>query len=296
MSLDIGQALREGASRTVEKNGLTLAAVFAGIALLTTVLFQTLTVGIAEAMLDFVQELSAEEMQEAGMSEAEFEEMTAELEAAAEEFRDTAPLALGLPVGAAAGGLLVLALVHEAARLIAVRVFATDSSDEVTSDLVTDNILLATLNGFIGGIVVWGLIIVGLVFIIIPGIILAVLFYFLRQEIALNDKNFVQAMADSWRITKGHRIEVFLIGFIVVLVSRLEEISSTAVGVVSTPAGAVAAAIVGGLLAAFGTAVVTRAYVQINDDDASDADVDETTDDIEDDPYDAALGPDDLSR
>ncbi len=287
MGLDIGQALREGASRTATKNGLTLAAIFAGIALLTTVLLQTLSVAVLESVLSVIQDTTPQEL---GIPQEEHDEMIEEFETALETVRETAPLALGLSVGAAAGGLLGLALLAEAVSIVAVRVFASEETETIPADLATENILYATLNGFVGGIVVWGLIILGLVFLVIPGIVLAVLFYFLRQEIAIKNKNFVQAMADSWRLTKGHRIEVFLIGFVLVIVSRLEEVSSGIVGVVSTTGGAVAAAAIGGVLSAFGAAVVTRAYVQI------DEEAGELEEEDEEDPYAAALGPDDLPR
>ncbi len=291
MGIDIGRALREGASRTAAKNGLVLAAVFAGIALLTTVLFQSLLVAAVESALEVFQNASPEEL---GIPEAEYEDALAEFETALEEVRAAAPLALGVSAGIAAGGLLVTVILSEAASIVAVRVFATDETETVPGELVTDNILLATLNGFVGAIVVWGLILVGSLFLLLPGLVLAVLFFFLRQEIAINGKNFVQAMADSWRITKGHRIEVFLVGAVLVIVSRLEEATSTVVGLFSTPVGTVAAALVGGLLAAFGAAVATRAYVQINEEsgDAPEPEPDEEPED----PYDAALGPDDLSR
>jgi hypothetical protein len=289
MGIDIGQALREGASRTAAKNGLVLAVAFAGIALLTTVLLQSLTVALFDSMLSFLQGMSPQEM---GVDPTEYEQMIAEFETALENVRSTSPFALGLSAGAAFAGILVLALVAEAASIVAVRVFAVEEAESVSRELVTENILLATLNGFVGGIVVWGLIIVGSLFFLLPGLVLAVLFYFLRQEIALKHKNFVQAMADSWRLTKGNRIEVFIIGAVLVIVSRLEEVSSAVVGAVSTPAGTIVAAIVGGLLTAFGAAVVTRAYVQI--DDSAEPSEPEQTD--EPDPYDAALGPDDLPR
>lgn len=291
MGIDIGRALREGVSRTAAKNGLVLAAVFAGIALLTTVLFQSLLVAAVESALEVFQNASPEEL---GIPEAEYEDALAEFETALEEVRAAAPLALGVSAGIAAGGLLVTVILSEAASIVAVRVFATDETETVPGELVTDNILLATLNGFVGAIVVWGLILVGSLFLLLPGLVLAVLFFFLRQEIAINGKNFVQAMADSWRITKGHRIEVFLVGAVLVIVSRLEEATSTVVGLFSTPVGTVAAALVGGLLAAFGAAVATRAYVQINEEsgDAPEPEPDEEPED----PYDAALGPDDLSR
>ena len=288
MGIDIGQAFREGASRTAGKNGLILAAAFTGIALLTIVLFQSLLVAGFESALSAFQSASPAEL---GLEQSEYDDTVAEFETALEEVRSTAPLALGVSAGLAACGLLFVVLASEAVSIIAVRVFAATDSDAVSSDVITENILLATLNGFVGAIVVWGLILLGSLFFLLPGIILAVLFYFLRQEIALKGKNFVQGMADSWRLTKGHRLEVFLIGAALVIVSRLEEASSAVLGIFSTTVGTVVAAIIGGLLAAFGAAVATRAYVQIDEDTET-----EQVEQEEKDPYDAALGADDLSR
>lgn len=292
MGIDIGQALREGASRTTGKNGLIFAAVFTGIALLTTVLFQSLIVSAADSALAAFQSASPQEL---GLSATEYNDAISEFETAREQAQTAAPLAVEISAGIAAGGLLLSALIAEAVSIAAVRVFATDEAGTATTDLVTDNALLATLNGFIGGIIVWGLILLGSGLLLLPGIALAVLFYFLRQEIAINDKNFIQGMADSWRITKGNRVEVFLLGGVLVIVSRLEEATSAAVGVVSTPAGAVAAAVVGGFLTAFGAAVATRAYVQLDGAGSAPEPEPESDEEFED-PYDAALGPDDLSR
>lgn len=284
MGIDIGQALREGASRTAAKNGLILAAVFAGIALLTTVLLQSLALGFTELLVEAMQEVSPEELE--GITQEEYNEFMTE----AEEFRDIVPLALGISAGIAAGGLLAVALVAEAVSIIAVRIFSSDETETIPAEIAADNILLATLNGFVGKIIVWGLIILGSIFFLLPGLILAVLFYFVRQEIAIKDKNFVQAMADSWRVTKGNRIEVFLVGFVLVVVSQLEAVTSALLGIVSTTTGLIGAAIVGGLLASFGAAVATRAYVQLDEGDAGAGDEEPK------DPYDAALGPDDLPQ
>lgn len=285
MTLDIGRAFREGVSRTFSRNGLILAAVFAVVAVLTAVLTQSLFVAGTEAMLEFLQSLSPEEIE--GMDRADYEQMIADMEQGVEQTRETSPLALGISPGLSAGGLLALALVAEAASIVAVRLFATEETRSIPGDVVADNILLATLNGFVGGIVVWTLIGIGLVLFVLPGIFLAVAFYFLRQEIALGDKNFVQAMADSWRTTKGYRLEVFLVALLVVLVSTLEPVGSSLGGLLSPLVAVLLASLVGGVLTAFGAAVVTRAYLQISDEEPV---VDET----EEDPYAKALGPDDI--
>lgn len=290
MGIDIGQALREGASRTAAKNGLLLAVLFAGIALLTAILWNTLFLRAIELGLELIQTASPEEL---GLTQQEYQEQleaTREVQSFASE-----SMTIGIPLSVAAGGVLATAFFAEAISIIAVRIFSTETVDRVSRELVTDKILFATLNGFIGSLVVWGLIIIGLPLLIIPGVFFAVVFYFLRQEIALKNKNFIQAMADSWRITKGNRIEVLLIGFLLVVVSQLEPATSAIVSIVSTPTGAVVGSLVGGLLTAFGAAVATRAYVQIDEDDEPPRDGGLDKDD-EKDPYDAALGPDDLPR
>jgi hypothetical protein len=284
MSLDIGEAFGEGFSRTFARNGLLLAAAFVVVALVTVVLSQTLMVGLLETMLESFQGLSPQEL---NVDQGEYEQLLTDLETQLETARESSPLALGFPVGVAAGGLLAVALVAEAVSIVAVRVFAADAPDAPGD--VTDGLLLATLNGFVGGVVVWGLIVVGSALLLLPGLFFAVAFYFLRQEIALKDKNFVQAMADSWRLTKGHRIGVFALGVVVAILTQASGLVGSAVGFLSMIGGQVVAAVLGGLLAAFGAAVVTRAYVQL--DDGLDA-----VAESEPDPYDAALGPDDIPK
>jgi hypothetical protein len=284
MSLDIGEAFSDGTSRTFAKNGLLLAAAFAVVTLLFGVFAQTLSVGLLEAMLESFQGLSPQEL---NVSQQEYETLISDLQTQVEMARESSPLALGLPAGVAAGALLALSLVSETVSIVAVRTFAAADSEAVSRDRLTENILLATLNGFIGSIVVWGLIIVGSVFFLLPGIFFAVVFLFMRQRIAIENENFVEAMAESWRLTKGHRIEVFALGLLVVVVSLIDELVGSVLSLVSPIASAVITAAVGGVVLAFGAAVVTRGYVQLEagerEPDGEDAD-----------PYDAALGPDDI--
>jgi hypothetical protein len=264
---------------------LLLAAAFAVVTLLFGVFVQTLSIGLLEAMLESFQGLSPEEL---NVSQQEYETLISDLQTQIEMARQSSPLALGLPAGVAAGALLALSLVSEAISIAAVRTFATDESGAVSSDLITDNILLATLNGFLGSIVVWGLIIVGSVFFLLPGIFFAVVFLFMRQRIAIEDENFVEAMAESWRLTKGHRIEVFALGLLVVVVSLVDDLVGSVLSLVSPLASAVATAAVGGVVLAFGAAVVTRGYVQLE------VEAGDTENDEDSDPYNAALGPDDI--
>lgn len=283
MSLDIGDAFGEGLSRLSTGTGLSLALVFAIVALLSAVLSQTLQVEGLEAFLEFLREASPGQLD---LTQAEYDRQVETLETQVETARGTSPLALGIPLSAAAGGLLVLALVAEAVSVVAVRAFAAEETEGVAREQLLDGLGLATLNGFVGGIVVWGLVLVGSVFLLVPGLFFAVAFYFFRQEVALEDANFVDALASSWRLTRGERLNVFALGLLVVVVSALNLVVSGGLGTVSALAATLVSAALGGLISAFGAAVVTRGYLQLRDED----EVEETTAD----PYDGALGPDDI--
>jgi hypothetical protein len=286
MSLDIGEAFQEGLDRTFARNGLLLAAGFAVVALLLAVIQQTLLIEGTAAMLEWFQGFSPDEL---GLSQQEYDQQVTSLETQLEMLRESSPLALGVPAGVAAAGLVVVALVGEAVAIVAVRTFGADGAGSVAREDLTGNLLLATLNGFVGKIVVYGLIFLGGLLLLVPGIFFAVAFFFVRQEVALEDKNFVQAMADSWRFTKGHRIAVFALGLVLVIVTVVAETAGGLVGFVSPLVAQVVTAVLGGLAAAFGAAVATRAYVQLDRDSAT---VDGTAGNG--DPYDAALGPDDI--
>ena len=42
-----------------------------------------------------------------------------------------------------------------------------------------------------------------------PGVFIALSFFFVRQEIALENKNFIEALQDGWVMTRGERVELF---------------------------------------------------------------------------------------
>ena len=285
MTLDIGEAFQEGLSRLSGRPGLRLAAAFVLVAVATAVLTQTLQVEGFEAMLETFRSASPDQL---GLSRTEYDRQVAALDEQARRTRENSPLALEVPLSVAVAGMLVVAVVAEAVSIVAVRTFAVPDGDAVDLEAVVDGLGMATLRGFVGGVVVWGLIIAGSVFLLVPGLFAAVAFYFFRQEVALEDRTVIDAMAASWRLTRGERLNVFALGLLVVVVSQFDVVVSLLVGEVSVLAGTIVAAVLSGVLAAFGAAVVTRAYLQLTGTEAADEPAEPA------DPYDAALGPDDI--
>jgi|AntDeeMinimDraft_5_1070356.scaffolds.fasta_scaffold20108_2 uncharacterized membrane protein len=261
MSLRIGTALREGARRTFTRDGLVLAVVFVVIGIVSTISFLTLLANGIDGLLELMRANQ-------GTGDAEF---------ALEQIRAVESVAdaldpLTLPVSSAVAWLLVAltAVLAEAVNIVAVRAFFADSGRALSGSLVRRNLPLATLNGVVGGIIVNIVVAIGLLFLIVPGIFFAIAFLFLRQEIAIEDQNFVDALADSWQLTKGNRLELFaLVLGVAILVAIVTRVPPLLFGTVSPTASILVSILVGGVTTVFGTAVITRAYAQLHADRAA---------------------------
>lgn len=277
MTLDIGRAVSEGVSRLTSRGGLALLGAFVVLGIASTVAQQSLLVATLEAL---VRAVEAIDPNTAGApTAAEIAELRTQLQT----LRAGSPLALDVSAGVAAAGAFVLALVAEALTLVAIRVFAAES--EAFPDDATARLLPATLNGFLGGVVVAVLVTIGLAFFILPGVFLYVVFLFLRQEVALEDRNFVDALAESYELTKGNRFQVFGLVVVLAVIGIAGALPSFVVGVfapglVSTAVGL----LISPVILLFGVAVTTRAYLDLSAE--SEAEPEEESI--------GALGPDDI--
>ena len=261
MSLRIGEALSEGVRRTFTHDGLVLAIVFVLIGIVTALATQTI---VAEVVDGTIEALRAE----SGTAPNDFS--PDEIDRIETALEGQVPLAL--PISPLVAGLLLVltGVLAEAANLVAVRAFFAESGRALSGELVRRNIVAATLNGVVGGIVVSIVVGIGLLFLVVPGILFAIAFLFLRQEIAVEDESFVGAMASSWQLTKGDRLELFaLVLGVIVLVTVVSTVVPILLGVVSPLVNVVISVLLGGVTAVFGTATITRAYAQLHADRAA---------------------------
>lgn len=269
MSLSVADALRDGLGRTFERNGLQLIAVFVVVRLASTVATDTLN----RANLALARELGAVTGESVG----------GVLPGLAEA---PTPFALGLGVGAALVLAVAVALVAEAVRIVAVRTFVGDRVDVIRAEDRRRNLATATVNGFVGGVVVVTLTVIGLVLLVVPGVYLALSFFFVRQEIAVRDVNFAEAMGGSWELAAGNRLDLLALAVALLLAVLAASVPAAAVGALSPAAGAAVGAVTRAVVVVFAVASVSRAYAQLRDDDA-DAAGDAPT-------YEGALTADDL--
>lgn len=247
MSLDVSTVIREAARRTVSRNGVVFIAAFAVLGALSAV--------VADSTFLLLDSLAAE------------------VEGA--QPLDV-PAPLGLPLSGSVIVLLGLVwlLANAATSVVAMRALVSEHVDTIPDDLLSRRLTRATVNDVAAEIVAAVLIGIGLLLLILPGVFLAVCFYFSRPLIAVEDRGFVDALAESWRLTRGHRLRVFALFVIVVLVGLAVSAPTTLVSALfaGVPAvGAVLGIALGAVTTVFGLAVVARAFVQLREDEPVDA-------------------------
>lgn len=74
---------------------------------------------------------------------------------------------------------------------------------------------------FIAGIIYFIVVIIGIIALIIPGIFLAIAFFFYGHSILLNNKGIFTSFEESYNIVKGNWWQVFTLYFILIIISAL---------------------------------------------------------------------------
>jgi hypothetical protein len=234
MTLDIEAAIRGGFDRLMAPNGLQFAGLFVFLSLVASLL----SVDLSAAMYaDYAP---------AGGAQI-----------------DTGPR-LGLPLSVAGAGLFLLTVVQLIVMIGAIRTFVSDEREALVGSYFTRRIGWVGLNVFIGGIVFGLVVLLGLVALILPGLFLLVSLFFWQFHVAVEDEHFLAGFAASWSLTKGHRLRLFALGVIVVVISMLVSVAGSVVDLVAPEiVSLVVSAVVSGPITVFSLATGAEAYTQL---------------------------------
>ncbi|ADJ14638.1 hypothetical protein [Halalkalicoccus jeotgali] len=248
MALDVVRALTEGLDRLTSRNGFVFVGAFTLIAIVGNVALDSATVALEALTADLAAQ--TDQPQPQPLPEG------------------ATPLAVDLPGSVIALLVLGWLLAWAATSVLAVRVVASDHTEAIPDDLLSRRLTLATVNEVFARIVVLTLIGIGFVALVLPGIFLAICFYFVRPLIAIEDRNAIDAMTESWRLSRGNRIRILLllVGAVAVyaaisIAGTLGALALSALPVVGTVISIVFAAVAN----VFWLAVSARAFVQFHE-------------------------------
>ena len=239
MPVNIETALKRGVNRTVARNGLLLAAVLFVISTVNEIvgfgvalwLRGVLPMGALPPNFPFPGDTSA------------------------------ALFAVNPAVGAVVSLLAGLATV--VLTIGALRTFVTGETERLPREHFTENMVWPGLNFIVGAVVFGVLVAFGFVLFVIPGIFLLVALVFWTVYVAIEDRSFVEGMQESWALTRGHRMRLFLLGFAVAIVGIVVSAVFGAGVIPGSTLGLVIAQVGSALMTVFSLATLAAAYDQL---------------------------------
>lgn len=249
MSVDIGGAMERGFDRVTTREGATFVAALAVVGITVGLVWESIIGTLATDVEAYFPFLPPEAAAELRNTWADYEVL----------------LDVGLSVQALLGLVVLLWLLRLLVRIGAVRWFVGDGTGQIEGALFTRRLGWTVVNVVAGGILYIAAVAVGLLLLVVPGIFLAVALFFYNYEVIVEGENFVDALANSYALTAGDRLELFLLGLVFALLGVV-------VGLAGTPSllpGRLLPAVVGAAVSsAFGVyalATAADAYRQLTE-------------------------------
>lgn len=253
MPLDIGDALRTGFERTVARSGLMIAGALFVLGVLNG-LFTNSLVRATMPSPDAMGGPGGPLGPGAGMGQAP-------------------TMGPAIPVSPIVAGILALliGIVSVVVTITAIRTFVSAETERVPEEFYTRNMVWAWINVVVGGIVFAIVVGIGFVLLVIPGIFLLVSLFLWNVFVVVEDQNFVEGMRNSWALTGGHRLRLFLLGVIVLVVVAVVNGIFGVAAFFGGIAGLVVSQIGSALTSAFSLATIAATYNQLTALEAAEA-------------------------
>lgn len=251
MTFDIGGAVSDGWSKFTTETGAILAVLFLVLGLAMTVVYNS-----------FQQVLytQLEIMDTGGMGGTGPSAFTGFTGAG-----DSLPLAvLELPLFALGALLVAVWVAQTVVRIGAIRWFVEAApTSSLDQSLFTRKLLWTIVNLIVGLVIYVVAVFIGALFFLIPGIFLAVTLFFYNFEIIVEGKNAIDALEGSWRKTKGDRLELFFLGFLMGILGLLVALPTFVLFIVAPTAQIVANTAISAVFGVFSLSVAAAAYKQV---------------------------------
>lgn len=231
MSLDIGSAVSRCVARLTTPAGGAVLAAFVVVNLLTEVLYNSLAVALSPATTTPAMQT----------------------------------LSLPLPDLVAVGLALATIPLSAGVSVVAARVLVRERSElsSLPPGVFRRRIGMATITAILANIVTVIAVAIGLVLLIIPGIFIALSLLFTTVLVAVEDAGVFGALRESWGLASGHRLRLFGLMLVVMLVALAVGLLTVPVSIAAPVAGRVVSQLASAIVASFSIGVIADAYGQL---------------------------------
>ncbi|MDQ2071251.1 hypothetical protein ACODNH_13325 [Haloarcula sp. NS06] len=244
MALQIGRAFQDGIDELLSERGAIFAGAFIVYGLVSSVVYASLSRAFTELFLG---------------------QLPSDVQVSQAAMAGGTPLALDLPLAVAGVGALVLFVVNEALNIVAIRAFASDDREPIPDNVgrrLGKTVAIAIAAGILTSLAVG----IGIILLIIPGLLFALLFFFVRQEIALNDSGIAESIGNSVSIVIDNLLATFVLAIVLAVLGIVLGGAFSFLPVSLPPMVLVTVSTVfSGVVSVFSIAVMTVAYLQVTD-------------------------------
>lgn len=231
MTVNVEQSLKEGASRTVSRNGLMLIVAWAVVGTLSILTYNTWYASLFSSFPSQPMLIGPT--------------------------LDISPLVAGVAT-------VVLYLGSFVVLAGALRTFVTDERATIPSAHFTRNLGWMLVNLIVGYVLFFLALWIGFVLLMVPGLFLMVSLFFWFVVVVVEDRNVYAAFRESWSLATGNRWSLLGIGLVVMVVGWALMFGPMLLSVVlPTWVGWLLLGIAISVYGVFSIATAARVYVQL---------------------------------
>ncbi|PSP77602.1 hypothetical protein BRC88_13185 [Halobacteriales archaeon QS_4_69_225] len=186
----------------------------------------------------------------------------------------TLPISVGAAAALAVAGLVAGTVLF----IISARALTRPQSElgALPSELFIRRVGRATLSALGANLVVVVAVVVGFIFLVVPGVFLTLSFLFVVFAIGIEDERAVDAMRRSWALASGDRWPLLAVLVVVTVVTSVGSGLGGALSTVSPVVGQIASIALSSVLTVVGYGILADAYLQLCEEKPSDLDPDRT--------------------
>lgn len=230
--LGIIEALKYGINRLTTKGGLYLVLAYIFVQIATQVSVQSVSASILAGTVP------------------------------QEQLTGSYPLAMDLPVAVSGTVTLLMMFAGMALSIVAMRALYSNIESFPAAEH-TRRLPMTLLVLIVVSIVTVIAVLVGFIFLFVPGIFLAVCLAFAQVAVAVEDAGVIEALQRSWSLTKGHRLRLFVLGFIVTIPALIAGGVFGFLSIEFPIGGTLVAAVLLSIYSLYGLGVLVGAYSQL---------------------------------
>ncbi|WP_459192312.1 hypothetical protein [Halosimplex sp. J119] len=206
MSVAVGDTLEDAVQRLMTIPGILVLVLFLGFRLTNPVIYETF---FARGVEFALREAGGYTLMDVRFKLAElgYDFLLPLVDAV-----DKTGMEVSFPVAIAM--VSVLPFVAELLHVVGVRALAARDPNSVPVEEITSGLVGAYVKSLVANFVALVLIVLGTLFFLVPGIALAVLFFFVRHRIALAGDGVFEAISQSYALVKENAMPMVVLGVV----------------------------------------------------------------------------------